>query len=54
MAVRIAAYVALLYQDLIEQKCLTPNGLLPPVLPVVLYNGEERSRKRSTSRAGLM
>jgi hypothetical protein len=30
MAVRIAAYLALLYQDLIEQKRLTPNGLLPP------------------------
>lgn len=42
MAVRIAAYVALLYQDLIEQKRLTPSGLPPPVLPVVLYNGEAR------------
>lgn len=42
MAVRIMAYVALLYQDLIRQKALSPNGRLPPVLPVVLYNGEER------------
>ncbi|MCG5534704.1 Rpn family recombination-promoting nuclease/putative transposase [Ectothiorhodospira mobilis] len=44
MAVRIMSYVGLLYQDLIRQKALTPTGRLPPVLPVVLYNGEERWR----------
>jgi hypothetical protein len=27
---------------LIRQKSLTPNGKLPPVLPLVLYNGEKR------------
>jgi len=42
MAVRIACYVALLYQDLIARKALTAAGALPPVLPVVLYNGEAR------------
>lgn len=42
MAVRIMSYLGLLYQDLIRQKALTPSGKLPPVLPVVLYNGEER------------
>jgi hypothetical protein len=42
MAVRIACYVSLLYQDLIAQQALTPEGLLPPVLPIVLYNGEPR------------
>ncbi len=42
MAVRIMSYLGLLYQDLIRQKSLTPSGKLPPVLPVVLYNGEER------------
>ena len=40
MALRLWAYVALLYQHLVKQKTLTPAGLLPPVLPVVLYNGE--------------
>lgn len=40
MAVRIMAYVALLYQDLIRQGQLTVKGKLPPVLPMVLYNGE--------------
>ncbi len=42
MAVRIACYISLLYQDLIAQKALTTAGTLPPVLPVVLYNGELR------------
>lgn len=42
MAVRIMAYVALLYQDLIRQGQLTAEGKLPPVLPLVLYNGERR------------
>lgn len=42
MAVRIMSYLGLLYQDLIRQQALTPSGRLPPVLPVVLYNGEER------------
>ena len=42
MAVRMPAYVSLLYQDLIRQGKLTDKGSLPPVLPVVLYNGEPR------------
>ncbi|MDL4864691.1 Rpn family recombination-promoting nuclease/putative transposase, partial [Halomonas elongata] len=42
MAVRVMAYEALLYQDLIRQKAFTPAGLLPPVLPIVLYNGDQR------------
>lgn len=42
MAVRIMSYLGLLYQDLIRQKAFAPSGKLPPVLPVVLYNGEER------------
>lgn len=44
MAVRMMAYVALLYQDLIRTDQLTPEGLLPPVLPLVLYNGTPRWR----------
>jgi predicted transposase YdaD len=42
MAVRIANYVTLLYQDLIAQGHLAADGRLPPVLPIVLYNGEPR------------
>ncbi|MCE8038906.1 Rpn family recombination-promoting nuclease/putative transposase [Halomonas sp. MCCC 1A11062] len=42
MPVRIMSYVGLLYQDLIRQKAFTPSGKLPPVLPIVLYNGERR------------
>jgi predicted transposase/invertase (TIGR01784 family) len=42
MAVRIANYATLLYQDLIAQGALTRSGRLPPVLPIVLYNGEPR------------
>ena len=42
MAVRIMVYLGLLYQDLLKRKQLTRHGLLPPVLPIVLYNGEGR------------
>lgn len=40
MAVRMLTYVGLLYQDLIQRKLLGAEGRLPPVLPVVLYNGD--------------
>ena len=40
MALRVMVYVGMLWQDLLRQKVLTPSGRLPPVLPVVLYNGE--------------
>lgn len=39
MALRVMTYLGLLYQDLERLKLLTPSGRLPPVLPVVLYNG---------------
>ena len=42
MAVRVLAYLCLLYEDLVRQKSLTPSGRLPPVLPIVLYNGAYR------------
>jgi hypothetical protein len=43
MAVRIMTYVGLLYQDLIrtQQQSSTVHKL-PPVLPLVLYNGQPR------------
>jgi predicted transposase YdaD len=44
MAVRIQNYVSLLYQDLIRTKQLGAGGKLPPVLPIVLYNGARRWR----------
>jgi predicted transposase YdaD len=39
MALRMQVYVGLLYQDLVKRHELTTGALLPPVLPVVLYNG---------------
>lgn len=39
MAVRLMTYIGLLYQDLLKQGELTPDGLLPLVIPLVLYNG---------------
>ena len=40
MAVRMMSYVGLLYQDLIKAKQVLPQRKLPPVLPIVLYNGD--------------
>ena len=42
MAVRILVYTGLLYQDLIRRGVLGPDGKLPPVLPIVIYNGRPR------------
>lgn len=42
MAVRILSYTGLLYQDLIRSKQLSNEKKLPPVLPIVLYNGGPR------------
>ena len=39
MALRMMVYVGLLYQSLVRSKQLTEEGTLPPVLPLVLYNG---------------
>ena len=39
MAVRIMSYLGLLYQDLIRRGEVLPGRRLPPVLPIVLYNG---------------
>ncbi len=39
MAVRMLTYLGLLYQDLIRRRELAPGGRLPPVVPIVLYNG---------------
>lgn len=42
MALRILVYTGLLWQNLIRENRLLPDGRLPPVFPVVLYNGEPR------------
>jgi hypothetical protein len=39
MAVRNLTYIGLRYEELIRQKDLTPAGLLPIVISLVLYNG---------------
>ncbi len=39
MALRKQVYVGLLYQDLVKRHVLTADARLPPVLPLVLYNG---------------
>lgn len=41
MALRVLVYVGLLYQQLIRENHVT-NGKLPPVFPLVLYNGDPR------------
>lgn len=42
MALRVFSYVILLYQELQREKKDLPNRRLPVVIPIVLYNGEER------------
>ena len=39
MALRLLTYTGLLYQDLVRRGAPGSGGALPPVLPVVLYNG---------------
>lgn len=42
MALRMMVYTGLLYQDLIKRGEALKDGRLPPVLPIVLYNGAPR------------
>src|SRR5471032_1815715 len=39
MALRMQVYVGLLYQELVKRHELPQPGRLPPIFPVVLYNG---------------
>jgi len=50
MAVRILAYAGLVHQQSVRTGTLDAHGALPPVLPIVLYNGE--SRWTAASEAG--
>jgi len=42
MALRVLVYVGLLWQHLVKEGRLPADGRLPPVLPIVLYNGDPR------------
>ncbi len=42
MAVRLLTYTGLLYQDLLKSGQVKGKQKLPPVFPLVLYNGEKR------------
>ena len=42
MPVRLMHYAACFYSELLKQKVVTPGQGLPPVFPVVLYNGSGR------------
>ena len=42
MAARVLAYTAQTYVKLIRAEAVKPGGGLPPVLPVVIYNGRTR------------
>ena len=42
MAVRVLTYASLLYEKLIDDGVLREHGKLPPVLPIVIYNGGQR------------
>jgi hypothetical protein len=41
MAVRVLTYIGLLYQDLIKSGHVKAGDMLPPVFPLVLYNGRQ-------------
>ena len=41
MPIRMMHYVACFYSELLKQKATTPGKGLPPVFPVVLYNGSK-------------
>jgi hypothetical protein len=42
MPLRILTYLSLLYEDVVRSGQLLPGKKLPPVLPIVLYNGKTR------------
>ena len=50
MALRVLEYTAMLYRELVREGALGPDGLLPPVLPLVLYNGDAPWRSATQAR----
>ena len=53
MAVRLLSYIGLLYEDLRKAGEIPTRGPLPPVLPIVLYNGQN-TWSAATSLAQLI
>ena len=49
MAMRMLVYVGLFYQDLIKDGDFSDNRKLPPVFPLVLYNGEKSWKAAETT-----
>ena len=49
MALRVLEYTAMLYREMLRERRLA-DGFLPPVLPVVLYNGDAPWRSASNMR----
>ncbi|MBF0139501.1 MAG: Rpn family recombination-promoting nuclease/putative transposase [Magnetococcales bacterium] len=50
MALRLDVYSGLLYQQLVDERKLKAVDGLPPVLPIVLYNGETRWQASTSLR----
>ena len=50
MALRIAVYVLLLYLHLIREGIVPSKGLLPPVYPVLIYNGDRPWKAKTDLR----
>ena len=42
MSLRMMVYIGLLYQDLVKRGEVLADGRLPPILPIVLYNGSQK------------
>lgn len=40
--IRLMHYIACFYSELLKQRVITPGQGLPPVFPVVLYNGSQK------------
>jgi hypothetical protein len=51
MAVRMISYAGLLYQDMLKSGSVSRGGALPPVLPIVLYNGRKEWHAPQNSSA---
>ncbi|MCR5813997.1 MAG: Rpn family recombination-promoting nuclease/putative transposase [Desulfovibrio sp.] len=54
MPVRVLVYSALLWQYLINQGSIKPGDKLPPVFPIVLYNGKKKWKAPSNVKSLLI
>jgi hypothetical protein len=51
MALRVLTYASLLWQQLVHEARLPADGGLPPLLPVVVYNGDAPWRAQADVRS---